>query len=272
MTRLVFILLFSLALICSAGAQSIPVNGVDQNGYGGVYEINGDNFWWMCVEPPGTPAAGPGQSFIADALSFGAGWSQQNTERYVYYNITNPGALTTVVPKQVAIMEYVLDTYLPWNTLAGASGRFIEQDSNSANYGNDDTFYNSFFAVQNFLSEMYGKEAQSDFNNDLSINFLDYYAGDLSSAGIARSAIFQSILDDVEAKDGSGYFASYTAQHGYYIANTSYPLSDPNNWQDALIISSLAPIPEPSGALLIGAFGVVVLLRRFRRASTISLR
>ncbi|MDZ4289397.1 MAG: hypothetical protein U0984_15645 [Prosthecobacter sp.] len=262
-------ILFTSLLAClalQAGAQSIPVNGVDRDGYGGVYDIDGANYWWMCIEPSGTPSAGPGESFIADALTFGDGWSQQNSERYTYYNVTNPGALTTVVPKQVAVMEYVLDTYLPWDTLAGASGRFIEQDSNSANYANDDPFYNAFFAVQNFLSEMYGKEAQSDFATDLSINFVDYYDGNLTDAGVARSAIFAAILDDVEAKDGASFFDTYIAQHGYYIANTSYPEADPNNWQDALIISSFVAVPEPSGALLIGCFGAIVLLRRCRRA------
>ncbi|HYF34608.1 MAG TPA: hypothetical protein VD994_04905 [Prosthecobacter sp.] len=254
------------SLTVAVRAEPIPVNGVDHNGFGGVYEINGENYWWMCVEPNGSTSAGLGESFIADALTFAEGWTQQTLERYVYYNVTNPDALTTVVPKQVAVMEYVLDTYLPWDTLAGASGRFAEQDSSSANYDNDDPFYNSFFAVQNFLSEMYGKEAQSDFATDLSVNFMDYFAGDPSAAATARSAIFQSILDDVEAKDGAGFFDSYTAQHAYFIANTSYPEGDPNNWQDALVIQSFAPIPEPSGALLIGCFGVVVLLRRCRRA------
>jgi hypothetical protein len=249
--------------LATAGAEVIPVNGVDDNGYGGVYEINGNNYWWMCIEPTGTPAAGLGESFIADSLSFVDGWSQQNTERYAYYNVTNPGALTTVVPKQVAVMQYVLDTYLPWDTLAGASGRFIEQDSNSANYGNDDPFYNPFFAVQNFVSEMYGKEAQSDFT-DLT-NFADYYSGDLTAAGVARSTLFQSILDDVESKDGASYFDTYTPTHEYLVVSTSYPESDPNNWQDALLITSAAPVPEASGALLIGCFGAVVLLRRFRR-------
>jgi hypothetical protein len=49
---------------------------------------------------------------------------------------------TTAIPTQVAVMEYVLDTYLPWDTLAGPSGRFIEQNGDSANYANNETFYN----------------------------------------------------------------------------------------------------------------------------------
>jgi hypothetical protein len=260
-------LLTALLLGTPALAEIIPVNGVAENGYAGVYEINGNNYWWMCVEPTGTPAAGLGQSFIADSISFAEGWSSQNSERYAYYHVDNPSYLTTVIPKQVAVMSYVLDTYLPWGS-AGASGRFIEQDSDVANYDNNDTFYNAIFAVQAFLAETYGKEAQSDFT-DLS-NFVDRWiqAGDVTAAGLARSAIFQSILDDVEGLDGTNYFDTYEAQHGYLIANTSYPLGDTdNNWQDALLIQSFAPVPEPSGALLIGCFGIVVLLRRCRRAA-----
>ena len=263
--------LFSLiaALLIGAPAlalaQNIAVNGVDENGYGGVYDINGSNYWWMCVEPNGSPAVDEGNSFLADALSFQDGWSQQNSERYAYYHVTNPGFLTTVVPKQVAVMSYVLDTYLPWGN-AGASGRFIEENSDSALYDTDVDFYNSFFAVQAFLAETYGKEAQFDFT-DLS-NFDDRWDLDPSAAGIARSALFQSILDDVENLDTANFFATYEAEHGYLIAATSYPIGDGNNYQDALIIQSFAPVPEPSGALLIGCCGIVVLLRRCRRASS----
>ena len=240
------------------------------DGYVGVYQVdggdfNGLNYWWMCVEPTGTPAAYLGESFIADAMTFADGWTQQNSERFEYYNVTNPGALTTVVPKQVAVMSYVLDTYLPWDTMAGASGRFAEQDSDAASYGNNETFYNSLFAVQHFLAETYGTEAQTDFT-DLS-NFADRWELDPDAAAIARSALFQSILDDVETKDGTNYFDTYDALHGYYIASTSVPEDDPNNWQDALIIYSLAPVPEPSGVVLAGCAGLLFLMRRSRRTA-----
>lgn len=252
-----------LAFVSAASAQTIAINGVDHDGWGGVYEISGQNYWWMCVEPNGSPGAGNGEGFLADALDFESAWDQQNTERLNFYQ-SNPGYYTTAIPKQVAVMEYVLDTYLPWNTLAGASGRFAEQNSSSANYGNDDPFYNAFFTVQNFLIETYGSTVREDFTD---MSGYSYYTGNANpAADLVRSALFQSILDDVEAKDLAGFFATYEATHGYYIANTLFSeLDTANNWQDALIISSFAPVPEPSGALLIACFGATVMLRRFRR-------
>jgi len=261
------ILLLSLGVAALVPGQVIPINHVDNDGFGGVYDINGQNYWWMCIEPNGSSATTPGNSsFLADALLFEPGWDQQNTERQNFYQ-SNPGYYTTAIPTQVRIMEYVLDAYLPWNTLAGASGRFAEQDSNAANYGNDDAFYNAFFAVQNFLSETYGKTVKGDLATDFDDlnDYLDYNAGNMTAAGIARSSIFQSILNDVETKNAASFFDTYSAQHGYFIANTLFSVSDPSNWQDALVIASFTPVPEPSGALLIACCGVVVILRRWRK-------
>lgn len=252
------------ALTITASADPLSITGGDNNGSGGVYSIGAQTYWWMCVEPSVPGAVPDGQTITVDALAVIEGWDQQNTERLNFYT-ANPGYYTTAIPKQVAVMEYVLDTYLPWNTLAGASGRFAEQDSNSANYANDDAFYNPYFAVQNFLGESYGKAVKEDFT-DMS-DFMDYYAGDMSAAGVARSGIFQSILSDVSAKDAASYFDTYTAQHGYLIANTLFPEADPNNYQDALIIWSFAPVPEPGSALLIACCGFVVMLRRRRLAN-----
>ncbi len=255
--------LFAATLASTAWASPLTVTGLDDNGSGGVYQIGGQNYWWMCVEPASTKNVGVGETISVDALSVIDGWDQQNLERYNDYQ-ADPSLYTTAIPKQVAVLEYVLDTYLPWDTLAGASGRFAEQDSNASNYANDDPFYNAFFAVQNFAAENYGKAVKTDFT-DMS-DYMDYYAGDSSAAGIARSGIFQNILNDVEAKDGVGFFSSYTAQHGYLIANTFYSTSDPQNYQDSLIISSFAPVPEPGSALLIACCGVAALLRRRRSA------
>ncbi len=255
-------MLLSASLITSAWADPISVTGVDNNGYGGVYEISGLNYWWMCIEPSTPTSPTTGQTITADSQSFLDGWDQQNSERLSFYQ-SNPGYYITAIPKQVAVMEYVLDTYLPWNTLAGASGRFAEQDSNSANYANDDAFYNPYFAVQNFLAESYGKAVKEDFT-DMS-DFVDYYMGDPSAAGIARSGIFQSMLSDVAGKDGAGFFSTYSATHGYYIANTLFPEADPSNYQDALVIASFAPVPEPGSALLIASCGMAWMVRRRRR-------
>lgn len=258
-----FIPLLSITLATTAWASPLSVTGVDDNGSGGVYQIGGQNYWWMCVEPASTKNVGVGETISVDALSVLDGWDQQNTERYNIYQ-SDPSLYTTAIPKQVSVLEYVLDTYLPWSSLAGASGRFAEQDSNASNYANDDPFYNAFFAVQNFAAENYGKQVKTDFT-DMS-DFMNYYSGDSSAAGIARSNLFQSILSDVAAKDGASFFDTYTAQHGYLIANTFHSTSDPSNYQDSLIISSFAPVPEPGSAMLIACCGIAVMLRRRRLA------
>ena len=256
-----FLMVFT-ALTATTSAATISVTGVDDNGSGGVYNIDGVNYWWMCVEPgpPAVQVPTLGQTITADSQSFLDGWDQQNQERLDLYT-ADPSLYTTAIPRQVAVMEYVLDTYLPWSTLAGASGRFIEQSSDSSLYVNDDAFYNSFFAVQNFLSETYGKTVKVDFTN--LGDYVEYYNGNFTPAGIARSGIFQSILTDVAGK-GNAFFDSYTATHGYFIANTLFPSADPDNWQDALVIASFAPVPEPGGALLIATCGIAWMIRRRR--------
>jgi hypothetical protein len=250
----------------AASAQTVGINGVDRDGFGGVYEIagtgfDGGNYWWMCIEPNGSPSAAAGDAFLADALSLSSAWDRHNTERLDFYT-NNPSYYSTAIPTQVSVMEYVLDTYLPWN-LAGPSGRFAEQNANSADYGNDDAFYNAFFAVQNFLSETYGKNVKSDFTDMSDYSFFAGNATGNIAATAARSALFQSILDDVEAKALLNFFDTYTAEGTYLVANTLFSTSDPQNWQDALII--VAPVPEPSGALLIACTGLVVMFRRFRK-------
>lgn len=258
-----FFVLFIAASTLATG-QTVAVNGVDNDGYIGVYEIGGQRYWWLCVEPEGTPAAGAGQGFLADSVSLLGGWDQQNTERRDDYLASS--AAQSALAKQITIMEYVLDTYLPISTLT-TPGALLEQSESSGNYGNNEVFYNSLYAVQQFLTETYGKPTKVDFT-DLS-GYADRWSGDLTDAGIARSDLFQTILADVAGKDATNFFDTYSVLNGYYIANTLYSLSNTDplapdyNWQDALII--VAPVPEPSGALLIACFGLAVMLRRWRK-------
>ncbi len=278
--RLPCLLLFLLIglLTRTASAQTAAINGVDRDGYGGVYEISGGvfdggNYWWMCVEPTsGSSGAGNGQGLIADALSLSDAWDQQNTERLTDYQ--NNGAFYTALPNQVRIMEYVLDTYLPWSEV-GISGRFAEQSSNAAGFGTDDTFYNAFFTIQNFLADVYGTPGKTDFT-DIGTAGLNPFVfepgnatGDLAALA-ARQVLFESIINDVATKAGTTFFDTYAVQGTYLVANSNFSIAnntDPNapdyNWQDALII--LSPVPEPSGALLIACTGLVVMLRRFRK-------
>jgi len=272
-TKVLFLALALCSVSAALQGQVVAVNGVDldpdpvntivaRDGYGGLYDVNGELYWWMCVEPNGSAAAGPGDAFIADALSVMDGWTAQNTERSDFYS-ANPGYYSSVITPQTRIIEYVLDSYLPWS-LAGASGRFLEQDGTAANFGSDNQFYNSFFAVQNFISEMYGKPVKTlaEFTDMSDFNF---FAGNSSdpTAIFNRQTIFDTIVADVESKAGGSFFDNYVAEGGYQILATTYSVNDPNNWQDALVI--LSPVPEPSGALLIACTGLAVMLRRFRR-------
>lgn len=245
-------------LATTANADTVTVTGVDDNGEMGIFNIGAQNYWWMCIEP-GTPALNA--TISAESMSFLDGWDQQNLERLNIYQ-SDLSLYNTVIPKQVSVMTYVLDTYLPWDTLAGASGRFIEQDNSSANYGNNDTFYNAMMVAQNFLAETHGKAVKNDFTN--LGDYDNYFDGIGTPVADARSALFQSILADVAAKDGANFFDTYTAQHGYLVINTLFAEADPNNWQDGLMIYSLAPVPEPGSALLIASVGMVWMLRRRR--------
>jgi hypothetical protein len=261
MTFLRFLTLTLFAWAVSAKADTVSVTGLDNNGESiGEYVIGGQTYWWLCIEP-GPPALS-NQTITAQTLSFQDGWTVQNTERNTNIYQADPSFYASIVPKQVAVMEYVVDTYLPWNTLAGASGIFTEQSGDYHNFSNNDPFYNAMYAVQNFLSETEGKPPKSDFTN--MSDYLDYYAGLGDATDNARSAIFQSILSDVAAKDATGFFATYAVQHGYFTVNTYAPLNDPNNWQDGLVLGSFAPVPEPGSALLIASFGLTLLLRRRR--------
>lgn len=236
-------------------ADPVTVTGVADNGEGGIYSINGQTYWWMCIEPE-TPALNT--TINAQLLSFADAWDRQNTERLAIFQSDPSFYYNTVIPKQVAVMSYVLDTYLPWSTLAGASGRFVEQDTD---FENDDTFHNAFFALQNFLAETHGKVPKTDFT-DMS-DYQDYFAGIGTPAADARSGIFQAMLADVASKDPN-FFDTYVAQHGYMVVNSLLPKNDPDNWQDGLIIFSYAPVPEPGAAMLIASCGLAFLLRRRR--------
>lgn len=253
-------LILTTFMAATASAVPVTVTGVDDNGEMGVFNISGQNYWWLCIEP-GTPALNA--TITADQLSFVEGWDQQNTERLTIYQSDPSFYYNSVLPKQVAVMSYVLDTYLPWAD-AGVSGRFIEQNQSSSNYGNNTSFYNAMMVTQNFLAETHGKMTKTSFT--VMTDYDNYFDGLGDATSVARSALFQTILADVAAKDGASFFDTYTAQHGYLIINTLFPENDPNNWQDGLLIYSLAPVPEPGSAMLIACCGIAWMVRRRRFA------
>lgn len=258
-----FIFLMFLACAMTASADTVTVTGLNNDGNPiGQYVIDGQTYWWLCIEPG--PAALSNQTITAQTYSFANGWDKQNTERYGIYqdDLTNfSGDLYNIaLPKQIVVMEYVLDTYLPWAD-AGPSGRFLDQSGSYTNFGDNTPFFNSMYAVQNFLSETYGKVSKDSFT-DMS-SYVDYFATLGTAVGDARSSIFQNILSDVEAKDLANFFDTYTVQHDYGTLNTFAAEHDPNNWQDGLIIG-FNPVPEPGGALLIACCGIAWTIRRRR--------
>ncbi|OYW70674.1 MAG: hypothetical protein B7Z37_29995 [Verrucomicrobia bacterium 12-59-8] len=263
MTFQKFISLMLAASAITASADTVTVTGLENDGNViGQYVIGGETYWWLCIEPG--PAALSNATISAQTYSFSDGWDKQNLERYNTYQddlINFSGDLYNIaLPKQISVMSYVLDTYLPWS-MAGASGRFLEQDGSYTAFNDNDTFHNSLFAVQNFLSETYGKMAKDDFT-DMS-DYVDYYVLLGTPVGDARSTLFQNILSDVQAKanDPGSFFENYVAEHDYTAINTMFAEHDlANNWQDGIII-----VPEPGSALLIGCCGLAWMIRRRRR-------
>jgi hypothetical protein len=88
-------------------------------------------------------------------------------------------------------MSYVLYNYLP-----STPGRYLEQSSNASLYGNDNIFYNSFFVIQNFLAETYGKPVKADFTDLFDYAFFNGNAAGNPLSIAARELLFASILTD----------------------------------------------------------------------------
>lgn len=251
--------------VTASHAASVTVTGIRETTNSGAYEINGANYWWMCIEPNGSPGAAVGQSFTGNATTLVDGWYRQNTARETFF-LSNPGYIATSVVKQMAVYQYVLDTYLPWNTLAGASGRFEEQILGNANPDTEsDPFFDPFRTIQHFGAELYGKTIKTDFTDMTDFNANDWAAeGATLAAQTARASLWNTILSDVESKDSAAFFDTYVATHDYYLINVTEDEGTPANWQDALIIGSLSAVPEPSGALLAGVACLWGLRRRRR--------
>lgn len=256
--------LLALALLPHS-VSAVTVSGVRVTTNSGAYEINGANYWWMCVEPNGSPGAGIGESFTGNATTLNDGWYRQNTERETLFQ-ANPTWITNVIPKQMTVYQYVLDTYLPWGTLAGASGRFEEQIAGNTNNDTDsDPFFDPFRTVQHFGAELYGKTVKTDFTDMSDFVANDWAAeGAIPAAQAARASLWSTILSDVSAKDAANFFDTYTPIHEYYLINVTEPEGTAGNWQDALIIGSLSAVPEPSGALLVGVSALWCFRRRRR--------
>ncbi len=259
--KLLALITAALAFTASTATAAIVV-GLENGGASiGQYDFRGRVFWWVGVDPGAAPLDNS-TLITAQVHTVADGWLLQDDQRTSEFNASSPGG-AAVLAKQVAIVEYVLDTFLPWDTLAGASGRFLEQSGDYHNYSTDDPFLNAMFAAQAFIAQTVPRYTQLDFTN-LS-DYTDTFAGLGDATDDARSALFQSILTDVAARDASGTFASYSALHNFSIVNV--PGDPVGGYMDGLIIGpAFAPVPEPRSALLIATCGLGWVLRRRRVA------
>lgn len=250
-------LLLGLSCATAANISSAGVDGAD----GGLLKVDqADPYWWFCVQPDGSAgplAAGPA-GYEANIVSLDYGWTRQTTERYNLSLITSQERKDDLVT-QVNVIEYLLDTYLPWDQ---TTDRFLEKvatPASSTDQAANDDFFNNFYAVHEYVKALHGKLYDVTFT-DLSIyDPVNPFPTD-TAANIARNTFFENIKDEVNAKDFLNEFASYDPAHPYSFVNTFLPQGDKDDKQDLLIIGA---IPEPTTGLL--ALGSLIALANRRR-------
>lgn len=261
-----------VAILCLwFGASTLLADNISYGGAqgddGGLLHVNQtDQYWWFCVQPDGSRgplAAGPA-GYTANLVSLDYGWTHQTTERFALsIDPLTPQQNRDDLAAQVNVIEYVLDSYLPWSDTAD---RFLELNSlvdQSANV----PFLNNFYAAQQYFKKLYDRLAAPAFT-DLSVfNPPNPFALD-SPANIARNGIFNQIIGDINLKDAANFFAAYDATHSYLVVNTfENQASDPLTWtgkpdfQDAIILGG--PVPEPATGVF--ALGSLLVLGGRRR-------
>lgn len=262
-------LLFAAAALClamapaySANISSAGADGVD----GGLLKIDQtDPYWWFCVQPDGSRgplAAGP-PGYTANVVSLDYGWTRQTTERFAFISGA-PSQVQADVVLHVNVIEYLLDTYLPWNE---TTDRFLEM-SGQTNQNADNNFLNRFYAVHAYVKELFLKSYQD--TDPMGTGFTDlslfnpdnpYTSLTPTAAETARRDFFNDMKAEVRTKDLTNDFAAYNPLHTYAIVNTFEIQGNAVDWQDALIIAGA--VPEPSIGLL--ALGSMLALSARRR-------
>lgn len=257
----------ALALLClviaparSANISSAGVDGTD----GGLLEINQtDPYWWFCVQPDGSkgPIAADPAGYEGDVVSLDYGWTRQTTERFAFAGNEATPAAQADLALQVNVIEYVLDTYLPWSE---TTDNFLENVANPASSTDQEAnnnFFNRFYAIQQYVKKLHAKLYQDTAAfTDLSVYSPASDLPNVTAAEVARNNFFNAIKADVNDKDATGFFANYDPIHEYAIVNTFKSQADPLDYQDLIIIGT---VPEPSATLL--ALGSVLLLGSSRR-------
>jgi PEP-CTERM motif len=279
MKSLLFAVISLFLSLIPAGASNISsagVNGTD----GGLLKVDQtDPYWWFCVQPDrsrGPIDAGP-IGYTADIVSLDYGWTRQTTDRFAFAGATeatNPEAFEDLA-RQVNVIEYILDTYLPWDETTDNFLNKVADPASSTDQDANDDFFNRFYAAQQYIKKLYNKL----YDDNTSFTDLSVYAPtsdipNVNPTDIARNDYFNAISKQIRDQAAAAaavdedFFFDYTAMHDYAMVNTFFDqnsaprVPNPNDWQDAIIIGRA--VPEPSTGLL--AFGSVLLLSRRRRA------
>ena len=259
-------ILAAAAALClatvSTDAANISSAGVDGTD-GGLLKIDQtDRYWWFCIQPDGSEgpiAAGPA-GYVGDVVTLDYGWTRQTTERFSFSGTTDAASQADLA-RQVNVIEYVLDTYLPWGETADRFLENVADPAGSTNQDSNSNFFNRFYAIHQYVKKLHGKlYLDNPTFTDLSVWSPVSDIPNNTPANIARNNFFDDIKADVNNKAALGFFASYDPAREYAIVNTFKSQSDPLDFQDAIIIGI---VPEPSGAFL--ALGGVVLLGMRRR-------
>lgn len=269
------LLLAACSLLLSfipAGASNISSAGVDGPD-GGLLKVDqADPYWWFCVQPDGSRGplpAGP-TGYTADIVSLDYGWTRQTTDRFAFAGATNEEAFDDLA-RQVNVIEYILDTYLPWADTTNNFLNNVADPASSTDQAANNDFFNRYYAAQQYIKKLYNKLYDDNTSfTDLSLYSPTSDIPNVTPADIARNAFFVAIRDDIKIKALDDDFLSYTPQHDYSMVNTFAAqfvapgqTPNPNDWQDAIIIGYV-PVPEPSISLL--SLGALGLLSRRRRA------
>jgi len=262
-----FALFLGLAPGGAANITSAGVNGPD----GGLLNINKtDPYWWFCVQPDGSrgPLSAPRGGYEADIVTLDYGWTRQTTDRFAFAGQA-PVSAQEDLGRQVNVIEYVLDTWLPWNETTNNFLNKVADPASSTDQAADINFFNRYYAAQQFIKKLYNK--LYDDNNgfqDLSLFSPANPFGTATAADQARHDFFNNMVADVRSQALDDLFLFYAAKHDYALVNTfaDQYLADgstpnPDDWQDAIIIGY--PIPEPSTGLA-GLVGIFLLIRRRR--------
>lgn len=128
------------------------------------------------------------------------GWTRQTTERLSFSGTANAASQGDLT-RQVNAIDYVLDTYLPWNETANRFLENVADPARSTNQDSNSNFFNRFYAVQQYLKKLHGKlYLDNPTFTDLSVWSPVSDIPNNTPANTARNTFFNDIRADVNNK------------------------------------------------------------------------